>query len=443
VRRRLRLLLLCGLVAFSIGWSGTLVPGSPIGVPIAAAQESKQTIYVVQPGDTLDSIALRYGLSTAALAKANGLINPDLIYVGLKLGVPSSATEVATRGTLTDKLATVVNRLHTAQADETLFNIALRYGTSVQSFIETNQLDRSGFIIPGQQLIIPADARSNQAGVAQPTTPLPAPFTDIKIGQLPLYQGSLMEVTVRTSEPVSLTGQFGDWSIPFAADGDQFTGLVGVGAHPVSGVTPGMHSLVITATHENASPTAVTSNVEIRPGHYNSEYIILSSDRQSLLDPVLLNAERDKLNATWSVFNPQRYWNGLFRVPVDEFIRISSPFGTRRSYGGGPMTSYHEGTDFAIGSGTPVYAPADGVVMIAEPLAVRGNAVVIDHGWGVYTGLYHLSEIKVTPGQQVKQGDLIGLSGNTGLSTGAHLHWDIRIRGLNVDALQMTRQVFP
>jgi murein DD-endopeptidase MepM/ murein hydrolase activator NlpD len=329
------------------------------------------------------------------------------------------------------------------QASETLLGIAWEYGTTVRSLIETNHLDRSGFILPGQQLIIPADARSNQAGVAQPTTPLPAPFTDIKIGPLPLYQGSAMDVTVRTSQPVSLTGQFGEWSIPFAQDGDHYIGLVGVGAHPVSGILPGLHSLVITATQENAAPSVVASNVEIRPGHYNSEYIILSSDRQQLLDPELIAAEREKLNATWSVFNPQRYWNGLFRVPVDQFIRISSPFGTRRSYGGGPMTSYHEGTDFAIPSGTPVYAPADGVVMIAEALAVRGNAVLIDHGWGLYSGYWHLSEFKVTPGQTVKQGDLIALSGNTGLSTGAHLHWDMRVRGLNVDPLQFTRQVFP
>jgi murein DD-endopeptidase MepM/ murein hydrolase activator NlpD len=432
----LSLFLLCGLVAFSIGF------GRPIGLPIAAAQESQQTLYVVQPGDTLDSIALRYGRDPIELAKANGLINPDLIYVGLKLIIPSS-TEVVARNTPADKPATVVHRLHTVQVDETLFTIALRYGTTVQSFIETNHLDRSGYLIPGQQLIIPADARSNQAGVAQPTTPLPAPFTDIQLGQLPLYQGSLLEVTVRTSQPVSLTGQFGEWDIPFALDGDQYIGLVGVGAHPVSGVTPGLHRLVITATLENTSPTVVNSNVEIRPGHYNSEYIILSSDRQSLLDPALIAAERDKLNATWSVFTPQRYWNGLFQVPVDQFIRISSPFGTRRSYGGGPMTSYHEGTDFAIGSGTPVYAPADGVVVIAEPLAVRGNAVMIDHGWGLYSGYWHLSEFKVTPGQTVKQGDLIALSGNTGLSTGAHLHWDMRVRGLNVDPLQFTRQVFP
>ncbi len=434
MRRWFSLLMVSGLVALSIGL------GSPIGPRPAAAQESAQTIYIVQPGDTLSSIALRYGLTTADLAKANGVINPDLIYVGLKLIVPASS---ATPTAAPTSKARIVNRLHIVQADETLFRIAAQYGTTVNSLLETNGLSHAGFIVPGEQLIIPADARSNEAGVAQPTTPLPAPFTSIEIGPLPLYQGSMMEVTVRASHPVSLTGQFGNWSIPFAQDGDHYIGLVGVGAHPVSGVMPGLHSIVITATQDNATPTAVASNVDIRPGHFNSEYIILSADRQQLLDPALVNAELHKLNDTWTVFNPQRYWNGLFRVPVDKFIKISSPFGTRRSYGGGPMTSYHEGTDFAVPAGTPVYAPADGIVMIAETLAVRGNAVVIDHGWGVYSGLYHLSEIKVTPGQPVKQGDLIGLSGNTGLSTGAHLHWDIRIRGLNVDALQFTRLVYP
>jgi murein DD-endopeptidase MepM/ murein hydrolase activator NlpD len=432
VRRQLSILALSGLMAFSIG------PGGPIGLPIAAAQESNQTIYVVQPGDTLASIALRYGLTTAELARANGLISPDLIYVGMKLTVPASAG-TAPAG----KPATVVNRLHTVQASETLLALALKYGTTARSLIETNQLDRSGFIVPGQQLIIPADARSNQAGVAQPTTPLPAPFTGIEIGQLPLYQGSVMEVTARTSQPVSLTGQFGDWGISFVPDSDHYIGLVGIGAHPVSGVMPGLHPIVITATQESAAPTVVTSNIEILPGHYNSEYIRLSADRQALLDPALVAAEREKLNATWSVFNPQRYWNGLFRVPVDKFIKISSPFGTRRSYDGGPFSSYHEGTDFSIPAGTPVYAPADGVVMVAEPLAVRGNAIVIDHGWGLYSGYWHLSEFKVTPGQMVKQGDLIALSGNTGLSTGAHLHWDMRVLGLNVDPMQFTQQVFP
>ena len=74
--------------------------------------------------------------------------------------------------------------------------------------------------------------------------------------------------------------------------------------------------------------------------------------------------------------------------------------------------------------------------MLAEPLQVRGNAVIIDHGRGVFTGYWHLSEIYVTVGQQVVPGQMIGLVGTTGLSTGAHLHWEFRIYGIAVDPLQ-------
>ena len=445
--RGLRTLILSGLLALAIGL------GSPIGLAPAAAQDSDQIVYIIQPGDTLPSIALRYGFPTADLAQANGLINPNLIYVGQPIVIPAATAVITTTPLVTAtqpitatpraRPAAIANRLHIVQADETLFGLALRYGTTIQSFIDANQIDRAGFIIPGQPLIIPGTATSNEAGIAQARTPLPAPFTGLDIGPLPLQQGSVLEITVRTSRPVSLTGQFGDRSLAFAQDGDHYIGLIGVGAHPVSGVAPGLHHVVITATQDNALPTAVSTNLQISPGHYNSEYIRLSAERQQLLDPVLVAAERDKLNATWSVFNPTRYWNGLFNVPVEKFIKISSPFGTRRSYDGGPFAGYHEGTDFSVASGTPVYAPAAGVVMVAEPLIVRGNAVVIDHGWGVYSGYWHLSEFKVTPGQTVQQGDLIALSGNTGLSTGAHLHWDMKVNGINVDAMQFTRQVFP
>ena len=424
MRRMWRIIALCAWLACSIGFL------NPIG--LAAAQETQQIIYVVQPGDTLPGIALRYGVTSAELAEANQMLNPNQLYVGQKLIIPDASGA-----------APHTQRLHVVQADETLFSLATRYGTTADALRESNHLTYPGFLIPGQILIVPSDARSNAVAVAQPYTPLPAPFTRIEIGQLPLAQGDIMEIIVRAAQPVTLTGQFGDWIIPFAAEGDHFIGLTGVGAHPVSGVMPGLYPLVITATTASDHQTAVTSHVEIRPGHYNSEYILLSADRQQLLDPALIAAEREKLEATWSVFTTTRYWNGLFQVPVEQFIRISSPFGTRRAYGGGPMTSYHEGTDFALPAGTPVYAPADGVVSVAEPLAVRGNAIVIDHGWGVYTGYWHLSEFKVVPGQEVKQGDLIALSGNTGLSTGAHLHWDLRIRGLNVDAMQLTRRLLP
>ncbi|MGC8827541.1 MAG: M23 family metallopeptidase, partial [Anaerolineae bacterium] len=79
----------------------------------------------------------------------------------------------------------------------------------------------------------------------------------------------------------------------------------------------------------------------------------------------------------------------------------------------------------------------------AEPLTVRGNAVVIVHGLGVYSGFWHLSEILVSAGQPVKPGDLIGRVGNTGLSTGSHLHWEVRVNATAVNPVQWTQSELP
>lgn len=408
----------------------------------ALAQSTPDVIYVVQAGDTLSSIARRYGLNMIQLATANGVINPNLIYVGQRLKVPHLVGEKVAATPPTSLAITptpATRRLHTVSSGETLYRIATNYGTSVAALTSANNLADAGLIYPGQQLVIP----TGDAAATQPATPLRAPFTQIEIGPLPLQQGSVMVVSVRADRPVTLTGTFEGWAIPFALSGDQYVGIVGVSANPVTGVQPGIYPITLTAVTEQHEQISIISNVQINAGHFGSEYIDLPPDRQALLDPVLVQAERDKLNAVWTIFNPQRYWTGAFAVPAQAYTRISSSFGTRRSYAGGPFSSYHEGTDFAMGSGTPVFAPAAGVVVLAEPLTVRGNAVVIDHGWGVYSGYWHLSQIEVAVGQTVQPGDQIALSGNTGLSTGAHLHWDMRIRGLNVDPLQFTRRAFP
>jgi murein DD-endopeptidase MepM/ murein hydrolase activator NlpD len=124
-------------------------------------------------------------------------------------------------------------------------------------------------------------------------------------------------------------------------------------------------------------------------------------------------------------------------------VTTTAGFGQRRSYAGGPVSSYHSGQDLGANSGAPVYAPAAGTVALAEALQVRGNAIIVDHGLGVLTGYWHLSEIDVVPGQSVARGEVIGRVGNTGLSTGPHLHWEIQVHGVPVDPLQWTRQAFP
>jgi len=110
---------------------------------------------------------------------------------------------------------------------------------------------------------------------------------------------------------------------------------------------------------------------------------------------------------------------------------------TPRSVGGYGygFGSYHAGADFDGEGGEPVLAPADGVVILAEKLVVRGNAILVDHGWGVVSGFWHLSQIGVGVGDVISQGQVIGKLGNTGLSTGAHLHWELWVNGTSVNAL--------
>ena len=125
-----------------------------------------------------------------------------------------------------------------------------------------------------------------------------------------------------------------------------------------------------------------------------------------------------------------------FSAPLEGEFPHTSPYGSRRTYGNSPAITAHAGEDFSAAAGTPVLAPAAGTVVLAEPLFVRGNAVVLDHGGGVYTGYWHLSELNVQPGDRVALGQRLGAVGSTGLSTGAHLHWEMRVGGLPVDPLQ-------
>jgi murein DD-endopeptidase MepM/ murein hydrolase activator NlpD len=111
---------------------------------------------------------------------------------------------------------------------------------------------------------------------------------------------------------------------------------------------------------------------------------------------------------------------------------ITSPFGWRKSpFGGAP--DFHQGLDIGASTGTPVTAAASGTIISAGWYGGYGNYILIDHGGGMSTGYGHLSRIFVSNGQQVQRGQAIGAVGSTGLSTGPHLHFEVRISGKTVD----------
>ena len=119
-------------------------------------------------------------------------------------------------------------------------------------------------------------------------------------------------------------------------------------------------------------------------------------------------------------------------ISQKDLTRFGSPFGPRRH----PILGYvrmHYGIDLTAPTGTPIYAPGDGVVFRTGRAGGYGNHVRIDHGYGYVTVYGHLHEISVRPGQKVKRGDIIGTVGSTGLSTAPHLHYEVRLNGKWMD----------
>ncbi len=124
-----------------------------------------------------------------------------------------------------------------------------------------------------------------------------------------------------------------------------------------------------------------------------------------------------------------------FILPVKS-TRRTTAFAERIVYkypSGKESTTTHAGIDFGIPTGTEIYSPASGKVMLAENRIATGWTIIIEHMPGFYSMYYHLSSLKVKEGQIVQQGDVIGLSGSTGFSTGPHLHWELRLNSVIVN----------
>ncbi|MEM6433580.1 MAG: M23 family metallopeptidase [Cyanobacteria bacterium P01_D01_bin.115] len=129
--------------------------------------------------------------------------------------------------------------------------------------------------------------------------------------------------------------------------------------------------------------------------------------------------------------------------PLKQDLEVSSEFGLRRNPFGGRRYEMHSGIDFRGAIGTPIYATAQGLVMKAERSGGYGNHIVIDHGYGYKTLYAHLSKLDVKVGDRVNRGDLIGALGNTGRSSGPHLHYEVHHNGQPVNPryyLQLTQR---
>jgi len=435
---------------------------------VADPQTTPPPTYVVRPGDTLAGIAERYGVTLAALSRANGIQNPRQLYPGQTLSLSPAVGAPGTVHCLSwGEDLVVLSRaagvapLALAHINALLLPTGLRvgyclrlppsspvravpttegatwaaaprigasllYGARLWDVLWLNPLPHTAM----QPLLVPETASATEA-LPRGAGLLPDLVLSLSLSAQPVDRGETVAIVLETAEPVRCTLSYlgkTESCVGSAEPSRSWLGLAGLS--PL--LDPGVYTLTLALTTPEGGEGVVPVPILVSAGRYDYERIDLPPDRQSLLDPQRSQAERAKIAALRLLRSPVRYWSYPFMRPVD--AAITSYFGSRRSYGYG-FGSYHAGSDFDGQGGEPVLAPADGVVILAEPLVVRGNAILVDHGWGVVSGFWHLSEFAVEVGDRVSQGQRIGALGNTGLSTGAHLHWELWVNGSAVNAL--------
>lgn len=258
-------------------------------------------------------------------------------------------------------------------------------------------------------------------------------------------QGGLLRVTVvyRISvEDMKVDIVDGDGVIRQRANGfriseieDQVVWICLTGIR--SDLRPGKYDLVLSSSGDLGRLTCI-GRLRIEEREFGSERIYLDKSLTELRmrpDP----AKTAEARELWSVlvrFEPTSYYHiGGFLLPLDD-IRLTAGFGDRRVYeyyDGKESVAIHNGIDIAAPVGTPVLACGDGRVVLAKDRIVTGNTAVIEHLPGVYSLYYHLSALHVEESDFVEKGTPIGAAGMSGLATGPHLHWEIRVSGVAVD----------
>ena len=449
----------------------------PTGQVSAQDPSPSGPVYVVQQGDTLFSIAYRFGVTVNDLLRVNTFVNPDLLSPGTEIIIPgldgvsgklvtetiplgenlrslsiryqirpdqithlnhlTGPTEVFAGASLVipdpgDAPQPQINAL--LQPGESLFELAVINQQNPWALADINLLSSTNDLLPGEAIFTPPGSSPVQS------ISLASPYLqDIQIDPLPLVQGFTSVVKVAASQPVDLSGTLAGNNLKFFPNGEnQWAALQGIDAM----ADPGIYPITLQGTLPDGKTFSFEQMVILQAAGYVTENI--NGVDPTTTDPANTVPENEKLAALVAPATATRYWDNLFTSPGYDPNWITSWFGTRRAYNGDSIYSaYHTGIDYGGGPGLEIKADAPGVVVFTGSLIVRGNATVIDHGWGVYSAFYHQSEFKVKVGDQVSAGQVIGIYGGTGRVTGPHLHWEIWVNGVVVNPLTWLERTYP
>ncbi|HQE92851.1 MAG TPA: peptidoglycan DD-metalloendopeptidase family protein [Anaerolineae bacterium] len=376
---------------------------SSVAPPVKnAADTGAWTVHTLQLGEEVDCLAQRSGMDVDAIATANRILNPMLLNVGQTLNLPPAEAF----------------NLISVHAGDTPLTFAVTHALPWWDVLRHNP----------EPWYVGKSIRFSGATEAPCFT---YPLTALNVSPQPVSRGRTALFIFETAEPAACEITYLGQTEPcYPLDDSHLYALVGLSAL----MEPGVYTVKI-AMQADGLETAFTAPLTVSAGRYGYQYIDPPASLSKLMDPDLMQGELDYLALWRTIRTPERAWELPLAFPLPVQVAISANYGDRRSYGG-MVDGYHSGVDYRAWGGMRVLAPADGVVILAERLEARGNSVLIDHGGGLITGYWHLSRIDVEVGQHVKRGEAFALVGNTGLSTGAHLHWEMWVNGVSVDSSQ-------
>lgn len=432
-------------------------------------------VYVIQSGDTLYAIALRFGVTVDDLIRANTLVDPNILSAGTELVIPGLEG-------IQGKLITEAIPL-----GQNLFSLSRYYGVSKDLLYQLNRLTSPAEVYAGSNLIVPQSdtpkflqgvqplgkgestlewaisqntnpwvaAHDNQTpspnrlipaealfaasnDFVEPPNPLSPLATSLSLSPLPLVQGNTTVIRVVTSAPATINGSLNGYPLHFMQVGDsEYVTIQGIHAM----ASPGLTEFSISIDAGGDTLRSFSQMVLLQQGFFAQDPP-LNVD-PATIDKAITVPEDELLKSTTAPVTISKYWDGIFKLPVDEPWCIKSWYGNRRSYNQSDYVYFHTGLDYGVCATLNIYTPAAGKVVFAGPLDVRGNSTVIDHGWGIYSGIWHQAEILVSAGDMVEAGQLIGLIGATGRVTGPHLHWEVWANGVQVEPLQWLENTYP
>lgn len=399
-----------------------LLVGTQLVIPGMEGVQGVLTTKTVEFGDSLRGLSRRYQVSEEALMRLNRLVSPLELYAGASLIIPES-----------NATTSPMERLLIGPG-QSLLELAVLQASNPWNLVAVNHLGGTWGALPGDVLHLPDE------GASDGPSALPSDFTEIAVAPLPLVQGKTTVIRLASQKEATLGGSLIGHELHFFRDKDgSYVALQGVHAM----TPPGFYPLTIHGTLPDGSSFAHSQMVYVKDGGYFYEPSL--NVAPETIDPANTQPEDKLWNSIPTPVTEERMWDGVFQSPVSPLFADCYPsyFGSRRSYNGSPYNYFHTGLDFCGGVGAEIFAPADGIVVYTGTLTVRGMATMIHHGWGVYSGYLHQSEILVKVGDRVKAGQLIGRVGGTGRVTGSHLHLEIWVGGVQVDPMDWLNQAYP